>query len=184
MPCATSWRRASNKRPGVAERSLGGPRRICRRHPGSLRRERSLLPAAARRARAETFGIERRSLKLLELQRHAMQMYTSCGWFFDELSGIETVQMIQYAGRVLQLADQLFSDSFEPGFLQHLERAKSNIPEHRDGRTIYEKWVRPAMLDMKDVGAHYALTRSFRILVNAARSMRIRPPGRTTAAFR
>ena len=86
-----------------------------------------------------------------------MLMYTSCGWFFDELSGIETVQVIQYAGRVLQLADQLFSEAFEPGFLEHLELAKSNIPEHRDGRTIYEKFVRPAMLDMKDVGAHYAI---------------------------
>ena len=100
-------------------------------------------------------------LNLMELQRHAMLMYTSCGWFFDELSGIETVQVIKYAGRVLQLADQLFSEPFEPGFLEHLEHAKSNIPEHRDGRTIYEKFVRPAMLDMKDVGAHYALSSLF-----------------------
>jgi alpha-amylase/alpha-mannosidase (GH57 family) len=100
-------------------------------------------------------------LRLMELQRHLMLMYTSCGWFFDELSGIETVQDIKYAGRVLQLADQIFSESFEPGFLDHLELAKSNIPEHRDGRTIYEKMVRPAMLDMKDVGAHYALSSLF-----------------------
>ena len=100
-------------------------------------------------------------LELMELQRNAMLMYTSCGWFFDELSGIETVQVIRYAGRVLQLSDQLFSESFEPGFLEHLERARSNIPEHSDGRTIYEKFVRPAMLDMKDVGAHYALSSMF-----------------------
>ncbi|MHC1743361.1 MAG: DUF3536 domain-containing protein [Syntrophobacteraceae bacterium] len=106
-------------------------------------------------------GDEITVLKLLELQRNAMLMYTSCGWFFDELSGIETVQIIQYAGRVLQLADQLFGDSFEPGFLERLELAGSNIPEHRDGRTIYEKYVRPAMLDMKDVGAHYALSSLF-----------------------
>src|ERR1700690_4600622 len=97
-------------------------------------------------------------LELMEIQRHAMLMYTSCGWFFDELSGIETVQVIQYAARAIQLADQLFSDSFEPGFLEHLERAVSNIPEHRNGRVIYEKFVRPAMLDMKDVGAHYAIS--------------------------
>jgi hypothetical protein len=97
----------------------------------------------------------------MELQRHAMLMYTSCGWFFDELSGIETVQVIQYAGRILQLADQLFSGSFEPGFLEHLELAKSNIPEHRDGRAIYEKFVRPAMLDLKNVGAHYAISSLF-----------------------
>ncbi len=100
-------------------------------------------------------------LKLMELQRHLMLMYTSCGWFFDELSGLETVQDIKYAGRALQLADQLFSDPFEPGFLEHLELAKSNIPEHRDGRTIYEKFVRPAMLDMEDIGAHYALSSLF-----------------------
>ena len=106
-------------------------------------------------------GDEITVLKLMELQRNAMLMYTSCGWFFDELSGIETVQVIQYAGRVLQLADQLFSDSFEPGFLERLELAGSNIPEHGNGRSIYEKWVRPAMLDMKDVGAHYALSSLF-----------------------
>jgi len=100
-------------------------------------------------------------LQLMELQRHAMLMYTSCGWFFDELSGIETVQVIQYAGRVLQLADQLFSGSFEPGFLEHLELAKSNISEHSDGRAIYEKFVRPAMLDLKNVGAHYAISSLF-----------------------
>ncbi|MHC1725028.1 MAG: DUF3536 domain-containing protein [Syntrophobacteraceae bacterium] len=106
-------------------------------------------------------GDEITVLQLMELQRHAMLMYTSCGWFFDELSGIETVQVIQYAGRVLQLADQLLNDSFELGFLEHLERARSNIPEHGDGRAVYEKWVRPAMLDMKDVGAHYALSSLF-----------------------
>ncbi len=106
-------------------------------------------------------GDEITVLNLMELQRHLMLMYTSCGWFFDELSGMETVQDIKYAGRVLQLADQLFSEPFEPAFLEHLERAKSNLPEHRDGRTIYEKFVRPAMLDMKDVGAHYALSSLF-----------------------
>ena len=100
-------------------------------------------------------------LKLMELQRHAMLMYTSCGWFFDELSGIETVQVMQYAGRVLQLADQLFSEPFEPAFLEHLELAKSNIPEHRDGRRIYEVFVRPAMLGLTAVGAHYAISSLF-----------------------
>ena len=100
-------------------------------------------------------------LKLMELQRHAMLMYTSCGWFFDELSGIETVQVIEYAGRVLQLADQLFTEAFEPGFLEHLELAGSNIPEHGNGRAIYEKFVRPAMLGLTAVGAHYAISSLF-----------------------
>ena len=51
---------------------------------------------------------KRRVMKLLEMQRHAMLMYTSCGWFFDEISGIETVQVMMYAARAMQLAQELF----------------------------------------------------------------------------
>ncbi len=102
-----------------------------------------------------------RALKLLELQRHAMLMYTSCGWFFDDLSGIETVQVIQYAGRALQLGQELFGDGLEGGFLNLLEQAKSNLPEHRDGRLIYEKFVKPAMVNLEKVGAHYAISSLF-----------------------
>lgn len=87
-----------------------------------------------------------------------MLMYTSCGWFFDELSGNETVQVIQYAGRVLQLADQLFNDDYEPEFLKRLERAKSNLGEHKDGRVIFERFVRPAMLKLINVGAHFVIS--------------------------
>ena len=49
-----------------------------------------------------------RALDLMEMQRHAQLMYTSCGWFFDDISGIETVQIIAYAARVLQLAQHVF----------------------------------------------------------------------------
>jgi hypothetical protein len=101
------------------------------------------------------------ALKLLELQRHAMLMYTSCGWFFDELSGIETVQVIQYAGRALQLSQELSNDDLEPHFLELLARAKSNIAEHRDGQLIYERFVKPAALDLEKVCAHYAVSSLF-----------------------
>ncbi|MBZ0170574.1 Glycosyl hydrolase family 57 [Candidatus Methylomirabilis lanthanidiphila] len=101
------------------------------------------------------------ALKLLELQRHAMLMYTSCGWFFDELSGIETVQVIQYAGRAIQLAEELFGDSYEAPFLDRLQRARSNLPEHQDGRRVYEKFVKPAMIDLHTVGAHYVMSSLF-----------------------
>src|SRR5206468_4924803 len=101
------------------------------------------------------------ALKLLELQRNCLLMYTSCGWFFDELSGIETVQVIQYAGRALQLAQQVFGDSMESRFLELLERAKSNIPAHQDGRVIYEKFVEPAKVDLTKVAAHYAVSSLF-----------------------
>jgi alpha-amylase/alpha-mannosidase (GH57 family) len=101
------------------------------------------------------------ALKLLELQRHAMLMYTSCGWFFDELSGIETVQVIQYAGRALQLSQELSNDDMEPHFLELLAKAKSNIAEHRDGQLIYEKFVKTAAVDLEKVCAHYAVSSLF-----------------------
>jgi len=100
-------------------------------------------------------------LKLLELQRHTMLMYTSCGWFFDELSGIETVQVIQYAGRAVQLSEELFGDDIELHFLERLEQAKSNIPEHGDGHRIYDKFVKPAMVNLTKVTAHFAVSSLF-----------------------
>ena len=100
-------------------------------------------------------------LKLLELQRYLMLMYTSCGWFFDDLSGIETVQVIQYAGRAVQLAGQLFPDEFAAPFLDLLAQAKSNLPDQGDGRSIYERYVQPAMVDLEKVGAHYAVSSLF-----------------------
>jgi len=99
--------------------------------------------------------------KLMELQRHAMLMYTSCGWFFDDLSGIETVQVIQYAGRAAQLAEELFCDSRQNLFIEKLSAAKSNVPEQRDGAQIYQKLVQPAFVDLRKVGVHYALRSLF-----------------------
>lgn len=102
------------------------------------------------------------ALKLLEMQRHLMLMYTSCGWFFDELSGIETVQVTQYAGRALQLGEQVFGNGVEARFLERLEKAKSNILDHRDGKRLFEKFVRPARVDLAKVGAHYAMSSLFK----------------------
>jgi alpha-amylase/alpha-mannosidase (GH57 family) len=97
------------------------------------------------------------ALKLLEMQRHAMLMYTSCGWFFDELSGIETIQCMQYAGRVVDLSRELFTDDFETPFVEKLSQAKSNVVEHGDGAQLYRKWVRPSFIDLRKVAAHYAV---------------------------
>jgi len=100
-------------------------------------------------------------LKLLEMQRHAMLMYTSCGWFFDELSGLETVQILKYAGRAIQLSEDIFSYGLEDTFKARLTLAKSNIPEHENGAIIYENLVMPAMIDLKKVGAHFAVSSLF-----------------------
>ncbi|HOC45434.1 MAG: DUF3536 domain-containing protein [Syntrophorhabdaceae bacterium] len=99
-------------------------------------------------------------LKLLEAQRHCMLMFTSCGWFFDDLSGIETVQVIKYAGRAIQLMSEVYrnGEETEEKFQELLGRAKSNIPEYGNGADIYEKWVAPASIDLKHVAIHYAIT--------------------------
>jgi alpha-amylase/alpha-mannosidase (GH57 family) len=103
-----------------------------------------------------------RVFKLLELQRHAMLMYTSCGWFFDEISGIESVQVVQYAARALQLGRELFDKDFEAAFLERFKDCKSNLPENGDGRQIYAKFVKPAMIDWPEAVAHYAISSIFR----------------------
>jgi alpha-amylase/alpha-mannosidase (GH57 family) len=102
-----------------------------------------------------------KALKLLEMQRHAMLMYTSCGWFFDELSGLETVQVIHYAGRAVELAKEFIGAEIESQFLEHLRQAKSNLPEHGDGAQIYEKWVKSAAVDIEKLAGHYAISSLF-----------------------
>lgn len=101
------------------------------------------------------------ALRLLEMQRHAMLMFTSCGWFFDEISGLESTQVIQYAARALQLAGEIGMENLEPGFLEILEQAKSNLPENQNGRVIYEKFVKPAIMTREKVAAHYAISSLF-----------------------
>lgn len=102
-----------------------------------------------------------KAIRLLEMQRHAMLMYTSCGWFFDDISGIETVQVLSYAARAIQLSSQAAGLELEPAFLDLLERAPSNIQEFANGRKVYEMFVKPAALDLMRVGVHYGVSSVF-----------------------
>jgi alpha-amylase/alpha-mannosidase (GH57 family) len=102
-----------------------------------------------------------RALDLMELERNAMLMYTSCGWFFDDISGIETVQIITYAARVLELAATLFPETrgvLEKRFTDRLAEAKSNDSQWHDGRYIYDEAIRPMVVDLEQVVAHYAIS--------------------------
>jgi hypothetical protein len=93
-----------------------------------------------------------------------MLMYTSCGWFFDDISGIETVQVIAYAGRVLQLAADLFGKKaagLEEEFVSRMAAAKSNVPEQKDGAAIYNRYVRKMQVGLEQVAAHYAISSVF-----------------------
>ncbi len=100
-------------------------------------------------------------LKALEMQRHTLLMYTSCGWFFDELSGIETTQIIQYAARAIQLGNTLTGTDYESTFMDKLTAAPSNVQEYENGRKIYERFILPTRLELPAVTAHYAISSIF-----------------------
>ncbi len=97
-------------------------------------------------------------LRCLEIQRNALLMYTSCGWFFDDISGIETVQIIKYASRVIQLVRRVSEEDLELGFIEILGNAKSNVAEANNGARIYKSFVAPSVVDILRVGAHYAMS--------------------------
>lgn len=99
------------------------------------------------------------ALRLLEMQRFAQLMFTSCGWFFDEISGIENVQVLQYALHAIQLGEEFSGGSIEKDFVDRLKEAPSNI--FSDSSEVFEKYVKPAKVDMLRVGAHYAISSIF-----------------------
>jgi alpha-amylase/alpha-mannosidase (GH57 family) len=98
------------------------------------------------------------ALRLLEMERHALLMYTSCGWFFADLSGLESLQVIKYAARALQLGQHFTSEALESPFLKILERAVSNIPAEGNGLTIYQKRIRPAVVDYPKVANQWVIS--------------------------
>jgi hypothetical protein len=95
------------------------------------------------------------------MQRQTMLMYTSCGWFFDDLTGIETLRILQSAARAIELAGASSSPDLEGGFLDLLDQAQSNRPGLGKGREIYRKLVLPARIDLCRVIAHYAVSSLF-----------------------
>lgn len=98
------------------------------------------------------------AMELLEIQRQVMLMYTSCGWFFSEISGIETVQIMKYAARAMQLASRFTSKNLEEKFLEILSQAKSNIPEFGTGKDIFERFVKPSIITVKQIATLWALS--------------------------
>ncbi|MBK9333434.1 MAG: DUF3536 domain-containing protein [Ignavibacteria bacterium] len=81
------------------------------------------------------------SIDLLEMQKYSMLMYTSCGWFFSDISGIETLQILEYAKRAMELAYKVTGNDPEPEFINRISEAKSNLTKYKDGRELYEKEI-------------------------------------------
>ncbi len=102
---------------------------------------------------------EVKTLRLLEMQRNALLMYTSCGWFFDEISGIETNQILQYSARAMDYAKQVAGLDMQPDFLKKLALAPSNVLAN--GAESFKLNVLPGQVDLERVGMHFAVSYLF-----------------------
>ncbi|MEM9567690.1 MAG: DUF3536 domain-containing protein [Cyanobacteria bacterium P01_E01_bin.34] len=101
-------------------------------------------------------------LHLLEMQRHGQLMFTSCGWFFEELSRPEGVQILRYASRAIELVAEVSGQNLEPEFLERLTEARSNYTDlHANGAEVYRKHVLPSVVTPERVAAHYAIKSLF-----------------------
>lgn len=101
------------------------------------------------------------ALRLLEMQRHALFMYTSCGWFFEEISRPEGVQILRYAARAIELAGDVSGIQLEKAFMHRLVKAPSNVEFFTNGANVYRQLVQTAQINLKQVTAHYAISSLF-----------------------
>lgn len=101
------------------------------------------------------------ALRLLEMQRHTLLMYTSCGWFFDEISRPEGTQILRYAARALELAGDVAGTQLEKAFVKRLVAIPSNVDTFRHGAEVYHQLVQSAQISLEQVAAHYAISSLF-----------------------
>lgn len=102
--------------------------------PGFFERHARRPLSADERSRLET---------ALELERNAMLLFTSCGWFFADISGLEALQVMKYAARAMQLLEALSAPSPRARFLERLAETRSNVPEEGTGADIYRRSIEP-----------------------------------------
>jgi alpha-amylase/alpha-mannosidase (GH57 family) len=128
--------------------------RVLLKPSGHDERELFLRDHAARHLGAEE-RVE--AFQLLESQRMALYMFTSCGWFFDDISGLETTQVLKYAARALDLVDRWAGKDLEAGLIDSLVKAKSNDPVYDHGGEVYKLLVMPSRIDPSRAAAHHGL---------------------------
>jgi alpha-amylase/alpha-mannosidase (GH57 family) len=126
------------------------------------RSEEKLRQFLSRQAGRELSWPEQvKARQLLEMERNSLLMFTSCGWFFDDISGIETIQVMLYAARAMQLAKEISGYDLEQEYIKRIEAAQGNVVGLGNGAIIYQKYVQPETLDLLRVGAHYAISSLF-----------------------
>jgi alpha-amylase/alpha-mannosidase (GH57 family) len=98
---------------------------------------------------------------LMESQRMSLYMFTSCGWFFDDISGIEAMQVLMYASRAIELVTVWSNKDLESGLLGFLKKAKSNDKRQGHGGNIYLDLVKTSRADPSLLTALYAIASLF-----------------------
>jgi len=101
------------------------------------------------------------ALRLLEMERHTLLMYTSCGWFFEEISRPEGVQILRYATRAMELAGSVAGIHLKSEFLGYLAQAPSNVEVFGNGKKVFQDLVAPSQVGLHKVAAHYAISSLF-----------------------
>ena len=101
------------------------------------------------------------AFQLMESQRMSLYMFTSCGWFFDDIAGLEATQVLKYAFRAIDLVQPWARMDMEDGLIEFLAKAKSNDPNYGDGSQVYQALVRPSRIDPSRATAHYAIAALF-----------------------
>ncbi len=129
--------------------------------PSEAHREAFLRKRATKPGALDGREARLRAHKLLELQRNALRMFTSCGWFFSDPSGLETVQILRYAGRAVQLCRETGGPDLEAVFVADLAAAESNAAEHGDGAKIWAKSIRPQVASLPRLAGERAMARLF-----------------------
>jgi hypothetical protein len=97
------------------------------------------------------------AFRLMEAMRNAQLLFTSCAWFFDEVTGIETMQNLRYAARLIQLL-RPYDGRLEAEFLKLLEKAPSNLAEMKHAAEAYRRYILPQVVDLARVIAHHCIT--------------------------
>ncbi|MEO1672479.1 MAG: DUF3536 domain-containing protein, partial [Cyanobacteria bacterium J06631_2] len=125
----------------IGDRSQANVARFLERHQA-----KELLPAEKIDA-----------LRLLEMERHTLLMYTSCGWFFEEISRPEGVQILRYATRAMELAGAVAGVHLKQKFLGYLALAPSNVAIFGDGKKVFQDLVAPSQVSLHQLAAQYAI---------------------------
>jgi alpha-amylase/alpha-mannosidase (GH57 family) len=127
----------------------------------SLLNVENFLSSTVQKKKRLSLNEKVKMLKLLEMQRNALLMYTSCGWFFDDICGIETLQILQYAARAIQLAKEINGQNFEAEFMEILQKSPVNADQYETGKQVYQQLVKSSNIDLNRVGAHLAVSSIF-----------------------